>query len=81
MNTDRLIKHLYEYFFSTADENDLDIVLTCLNENGSMGYFYYFTKQFEDKLAKDSEINEAKFQLTMTKWFSIALEDLTFILP
>lgn len=84
MNEKQILNHLAEYYINDgyqADDADLELVLNFLNESGSLGYFYYITKKFEEFLKSNDSVSESVFQMTMTKWFHDSVENLTFILP
>lgn len=82
MKIEQLINHFRSFYIDdTADEEDIDIVITHLNDIGSLSYFYHVTKEFEKNLSEDKNISTNLFQMILTKWFARSVEDLTFILP
>lgn len=65
---------MYEYYVENGPDSDIDIVVDHLNEMGSISYFYWFTKQWEEHINKISSISETTFQNLMLKWFNDCLE-------
>lgn len=80
MNEDQILMYMTNYFCrELGDEDDLQMALEGLNENGSLGFFYYITKKFEESLSKNKQISQEEFQTIMSKWFLHSVENLSFI--
>lgn len=82
MKINQILDHLFEYYVKpTSDDDDLIIVINHLNETGSLSYFYYVTKKFEEKLSASDEISSNLFQTILSKWFAECVNELSFVVP
>lgn len=74
MNKEVILSILEEYYINHGLDNDLQMVLDFLQEHGSLSYFYWITKEWENLLNSKSSINQNTFQSLMLKWFNDCLE-------
>lgn len=74
MKPNQILNLLEEYYLNDGSDSDLEIVIDYLQELGSMSYFYWITKQWEERINKTSTINQDTFQTLMIKWFTDCLE-------
>ncbi len=79
MNEKLILQYLDNYFCKElGDGDDLEMALEALNESGSLGFYYYITKKFEEHIAK-TPMTQQQFQAVMNKWFHHSVENLSFI--
>ena len=74
MTANQILDLLEEYYLNGGSDSDIDIIVNYLQEMGSISYFYWITKQWEEKLKNNKNINENTFQTLMIKWFADCLE-------
>lgn len=74
MKTDQILNLLEEYYINDGSDSDLEIILNYIQNLNSLSYFYWITKQWEERINKMSTINENTFQVLMLKWFNDCLE-------
>lgn len=74
MKLEQILDILEEYYLNSGSEKELEIILEYLQELGSLSYFYWLTKQWEDRINKKKSINANAFQTLMIRWFSDCLD-------
>jgi len=74
MKHTQILDLLEEYYLNSGSYSDLALVIDYLQELGSISYFYWITKQWENLLNRKNTINQIAFQNLMLKWFNDCLE-------
>lgn len=74
MKHTQILDLLEEYYLNSGSDSDLALVIDYLQELGSISYFYWITKQWENLLNRKNTINQIAFQNLMLKWFNDCLE-------
>ena len=74
MKHTQILDLLEEYYLNSGSDSDLALVIDYLEELGSISYFYWITKQWENLLNRKNTINQTAFQNLMLKWFNDCLE-------
>jgi len=74
MTPSQILNLLEEYYINGGTDSDLSVVIDHLQVMGSISYFYWITKQWEEKLKNNKNINQNTFQTLMIKWFMESLE-------
>ena len=74
MTSEQILDLLEEYYLRSGADSDIQIIINYLQELGSLSFFYWITKQWEDRINKKSSINQNMFQTLMLKWFNDCLE-------
>lgn len=79
MEQSQIINHFRQFYVDEyQDEEDIELVINHLDDVGSLSYFYHITKEIEKNLAEDKKISAQQFQMILTKWFSRAVDNITF---
>lgn len=74
MTPDQILNLMEEYYLRSGSDSDLEIIINYLQELSSLSFFYWITKQWEERINKKSSINQNMFQTLMLKWFNDCLE-------